>query len=110
MVLYVFIHTNVEIFIKDKFVFLSVLYEAFHKSAFFTSVTSLILIFSWIFFAFSTIKDRNIPLNKIIIEVIGIEVLLLADSGWATPNSGFGGFSLCSLTVLLLVLDIGLFV
>lgn len=109
MVLYVFIHTNVEIFIKDKFVFLSVLYEAFHKSAFFTSVTSLILIFSWIFFAFSTIKDRNIPLNKIIIEVIGIEVLLLADSGWATPNSGFGGFSLCSLTVLLLVLDIGLF-
>lgn len=109
MVLYGFIHTNVECFFNEKFKFLSLLYETFVTSTFFTAITSLVLISIWVLWIFASLKDRNVPLNKIIIEVLVIEILLLVDSEWATPNSVFEGLSLCGLAALILVLDLGVY-
>lgn len=67
------------------------------------------LISIWVLWIFASLKDRNVPLNKIIIEVLVIEILLLVDSEWATPNSVFEGLSLCGLAALILVLDLGVY-
>lgn len=109
MVLYGFIHTNVECFFNEKFKFLSLLYETFVTSTFFTAITSLVLISIWVLWIFASLKDRNVPLNKIIIEVLVIEILLLVDSEWATPNSVFEGLSLFGLAALILVLDLEIY-
>ena len=109
MVLYGFIHMNVECFFNEKFKFLSLLYETFITSTVFTAITSLVLISIWVLLIFATLKDRNIPLNKIIIEVLVIEILLLVDSEWATPNSVFEGLSLFGLAALILVLDLEIY-
>lgn len=106
MILYVFVHTNIECFFKEKFKFLDVVYDALVKSNFFQSFTSLVLILVCGLWTISTIKDRNISTKRLILDVLGVEILVLADIGWNTPHFGFSSISLFSFVAIILTLDV----
>lgn len=106
MVFYACIHWNVEYYLKEKFKFLEVVYGAFVNSCFFQSFTSLLLIFVWALWTISKVKDKNISPKRFILDIIGIEILLLAELEWNTPSSGFGDISLFSFAATVLVLDV----
>ena len=106
MVFYACIHWNVECYLKEKFKFLEVVYGAFVNSCFFQSFTSLLLIFVWALWTISKVKDKNISPKRFILDIIGIEILLLAELEWNTPSSGFGDISLFSFAATVLVLDV----
>lgn len=106
MILYGFIHAHVESFFLNKLDFLEVVYEAFTQSVCLQSLTSICILSAWIVWTFASIKDRNISQKRCLLDAIGIEVLLLANSGRETLGSGFGTISLLSLVAIVLVLDI----
>ena len=106
MILYVFVHTNIECFIKEKFKFLDVVYDALVKSNFLQSFTSLVLILVCGLWTISTIKDRNISTKRLILDVLGVEILVLADIGWNTPHFGLASISLFSFVAIILTLDV----
>lgn len=106
MILYCFIHTPIESFFIIKLSFLGVVYEAFKQSICLQSITSIIVMSVWIVWIFSSIKDRNISYRRCLLDAIGIEILLLADSTREALGSGFGTISLFCLIAMILMLDI----
>ena len=106
MILYGFIHTHVESFFLNKLDFLEVVYVAFTQSVCLQSLTSICILSAWIIWTFASIKDRNLSQKRCLLDVFGIEVLLLANSERETLGSGFGTISLLSLVATVLMLDI----
>ena len=106
MILYYFIHTSIESFFIIKLSFLDVVYEAFTKSVCLQSITSIIVISAWIVWTFSSIKDRNISYKRCILDAIGIEFLLLANSERQSLGSGFGEITIFSIIAIILLFDI----
>lgn len=105
MALYANVHIDVECFFNEKLKFFDVVYKAFAKSCFLQCFTSIVLISIWGLWTISKLKDRNLSSKRFILNIFGVEILLLADLGWNTPCSGFGDVSLCSIVVMILVLD-----
>lgn len=106
MTLYGFIHAHVESFFFNKLDFLEVVYEAFTQNVCLQSLTSICILSAWIIWTFASIKDRNLSQKRCLLDAIGIEVFLLANSERETLGSGFGTISLFSLVAIVLMLDI----
>lgn len=105
MAFYANVYTDVECFFNEKLKFFDVVYKAFAKSCFLQCFTSIVLISIWGLWTISKLKDRNLSSKRFILDIFGVEILLLADLAWNTPCSGFGDVSLCSIAVMILVLD-----
>lgn len=106
MILYGFIHAHVESFFLNKLDFLEVVCEAFTQNVCLQSITSICILSAWIIWTFASIKDRNLSQKRCLLDAIGIEVFLLANSERDTLGSGFGTISLFSLVAIVLMLDI----
>ena len=106
-ILYSCMHTFVEDFFFCKFKAASLaLCNAFACHQSIQAITSLSFFALWIVSIFTSFRNRTFATKRFLGDVVCIEFLQLAQSGWTTPNSGFGEISLFDFISFVLMLDL----